>query len=278
VQLISVVIPTYNRVQMLDRALASVYKQTLTPTEIIVVDDGSQDSTQELLLRHYPQVKHIKQHRQGVSAARNTGIKIAKGNWVALLDSDDEWLPRKLEKQMAVAQKEPTISLIHCGETWFRNGQHVNPKKYHKKSGGELFSVSLLRCMISPSSVVMKKTLLELHGGFDELLPACEDYDLWLRVTAREKVGFVDEPLVYKHGGHSDQLSETMPILDQYRVQSLYKIILEAPLTSPQRQEAKEILRKKLDIVLNGAKKRGHNGIIARVKEIKWNLLALQLF
>jgi glycosyltransferase involved in cell wall biosynthesis len=277
-QRISVVIPTYNRLKMVDRALSSVCKQTLNPAEIIVIDDGSQDSTKDLILNAYPQVKYIRQNRQGVSAARNTGIKIAKGDWVALLDSDDEWLPTKLEKQMAMAQREPSISFIHCDEIWFRNGKHVNQKKHHKKTGGELFSVSLLRCMISPSSVIIKKKLLELHKYFDEQLPACEDYDLWLRITARESVGFVDEPLVYKHGGHADQLSSSMPILDQYRVQSLYKILLETPLTPPQRQEAKEVLRKKLEIVLNGAKKRGRNDIITRIEKIKWNLLALQLF
>ena len=277
-QMISVVIPTYNRAQMLERAISSVYKQTLAPAEIIVVDDGSQDSTQEMILQKYPQVNYVKQDRKGVSIARNAGIKIAQGVWVALLDSDDEWMPRKLEEQADMAKQEPTISLIHCDETWFRNGKHVNQKKYHKKSGGQLFSVSLLRCMISPSSAFIKKTLLDRHGGFDELLPACEDYDLWLRITAQERVGFIDQSLVHKHGGHSDQLSESTPILDQYRIQSLYKIIVEEPLTSGQRQQVKEVLRKKLDVVLNGAKKHGHKDLIRRIEKIKWNLLALQLF
>ena len=154
--MISVVIPTYNRAQMLERAISSVYKQTLAPAEIIVVDDGSQDSTQEMILQKYPQVNYVKQDRKGVSIARNAGIKIAQGVWVALLDSDDEWMPRKLEEQADMAKQEPTISLIHCDETWFRNGKHVNQKKYHKKSGGQLFSVSLLRCMISPSSAFTK--------------------------------------------------------------------------------------------------------------------------
>ena len=276
--MISVVIPTYNRVKMLERAISSIYKQTLAPAEIIVVDDGSQDSTREMISRKYPQVNYVKQDRQGVSVARNAGIKIAQGNWIALLDSDDEWLPRKLEEQAHMAKRKPTISLIHCDETWFRNGKHVNQKKYHKKSGGQLFSVSLLRCMISPSSVFIKKTLLDRHGGFDELLPACEDYDLWLRITAQEKVGFIDKSLVHKHGGHADQLSESIPILDQYRIQSLYKIIVEEPLTSGQRQQVKEVLCKKLDLVLNGAKKRGHKDLIKRIEKIEWNLLALQLF
>ncbi|MDG2302446.1 MAG: glycosyltransferase family 2 protein, partial [Gammaproteobacteria bacterium] len=169
--MISVVIPTYNRVQMLERAISSVYKQTLAPAEIIVVDDGSQDSTQEMISRKYPQVNYIKQDRQGVSIARNAGVKIAQGNWIALLDSDDEWLPKKLEEQADMAKQEPTISLIHCDETWFRNGKHVNQRKYHRKSGGQLFGVSLLRCMISPSSAFIKKALLDRHGGFDELLP-----------------------------------------------------------------------------------------------------------
>ena len=276
--MISVVIPTYNRVKMLERAISSIYKQTLAPAEIIVVDDGSQDSTREMISRKYPQVNYVKQDRQGVSVARNAGIKIAQGNWIALLDSDDEWLPRKLEEQADMAKRKPTISLIHCDETWFRNGKHVNQKKYHKKSGGQLFSVSLLRCMISPSSVFIKKTLLDRHGGFDELLPACEDYDLWLRITAQERVGFIDKSLVYKHAGHADQLSESIPILDQYRIQSLYKIIVEEPLTSGQRQQVKEVLCKKLDLVLNGAKKRGHKDLIKRIEKIEWNLLALQLF
>ena len=110
---ISVIIPTYNRFVALQNALASVYAQTLPPSEVIVVDDGSTDGTAEMVRREYPDVKLLIQNNQGVSAARNTAIQVAEGDWIALLDSDDEWLPKKLETQMAALEKAPQVALCH---------------------------------------------------------------------------------------------------------------------------------------------------------------------
>ena len=131
---ISVVIPTYNRKHTLPRAIASVLNQTLQPTEIIMVDDGSTDGTADWIQETYPRINPIRQSNKGVSAARNIGIKSAKCDWIALLDSDDEWLPDKLERQVEAFNQNPGIKLCHTEEIWIRNGVRVNQRKSIKNT------------------------------------------------------------------------------------------------------------------------------------------------
>ena len=133
---VSVVIPSFNRSEVLQRALKSVYVQTRQPDEVIVVDDGSTDSTREMLRDSFPDVEYLYQSNQGVSSARNRGIERAKGNWIAFLDSDDEWLPNKLENQQAVVSNNAEIKVCHTEEIWVRNGVRVNQMKKHEKAGG----------------------------------------------------------------------------------------------------------------------------------------------
>ena len=175
---ISVVLPTYNRLPFLRRALDSVLAQSLSPQEVIVVDDGSTDNTAAAIENEYREVKIFRQDNAGVSAARNTGIKAAVGNWIALLDSDDEWLPTKLEEQIDALEKEDGIRLCHTDEIWIRNGTRVNQMKKHQKEGGQIFARCLPLCCISPSSAMLHRTIFDDMGFFDESLPACEASDL----------------------------------------------------------------------------------------------------
>ena len=254
---ISVVIPTYNRAELVLRALRSVLAQTRPAEQVIVVDDGSTDDTGPLVRIQFGSVDYLAQENRGVSAARNRGIEVATGEWIALLDSDDEWLPEKLERQMACLEQEPDYRLCHTDEIWVRRGRRVNPRRKHAKQGGWIFRDCLPLCAISPSSVLIHRSLFEEVGRFDETLPACEDYDLWLRVCSRWPVLFVPERLVVKHGGHEDQLSSRVWGLDRYRIQALEKVLGSAALGTEDRQAAIDMLVDKIDIYAAGARKRG---------------------
>ena len=253
---ISVIIPTYNRKHTLQRAIDSVLAQTFKPYEIIIVDDGSKDGTKEWLLQNYPSVQYIHQPNNGVSSARNKGIQISQGSWIALLDSDDEWMPEKLESQSRFIEVNRDSSFCHTNEVWIRNGVRVNQMKKHKKFGGDIFKHCLDICRISPSSSIIKKDVFEEVGAFDESLTVCEDYDLWLRVTAKFNILFLDEPLIKKYGGHLDQLSRVPEGIEQYRIRSLEKILSMGSLTETQFRSAKDMLIHKLNIYAKGLKKR----------------------
>ena len=253
---ISVIIPTYNRKHTLQRAIDSVLSQTFKPYEIIIVDDGSKDGTKEWLLQNYPSVQYIHQPNNGVSSARNKGIQISQGSWIALLDSDDEWMPEKLEYQSRFLEVNRDSSFCHTNEIWIRNGVRVNQMKKHKKYGGDIFKHCLDICRISPSSSIIKKDVFEEVGAFDESLTVCEDYDLWLRVTAKFNILFLDEPLIKKYGGHLDQLSRVPEGIEQYRIRSLEKILSMGSLTETQFRSAKDMLIHKLNIYAKGLKKR----------------------
>ena len=253
---ISVIIPTFNRKHTLQRAIDSVLAQTFKPYEIIIVDDGSKDGTKEWLLQNYPSVQYIHQPNNGVSSARNKGIQISQGSWIALLDSDDEWMPEKLEYQSRFLEMNRDSSFCHTNEIWIRNGVRVNQMKKHKKYGGDIFKHCLDICRISPSSSIIKKDVFEEVGAFDESLTVCEDYDLWLRVTAKFNILFLDEPLIKKYGGHLDQLSRVPEGIEQYRIRSLEKILSMGSLTETQFRSAKNMLIHKLNIYAKGLKKR----------------------
>ena len=190
---IAVIIPTFNRRSTIKRAIDSVLAQTLAADEIIVVDDGSTDGTADMLRQDYPELLLLTQENKGVSTARNAGIKRAGSEWLALLDSDDEWHAQKLSRQIMQLNAKPEYRLIHTDEIWIRNGRRVNQMKKHKKYGGRIFRHCLPLCAMSPSSVLIHASVFEHVGLFDEYLPVCEDYDMWLRVCARYPVLLVDE-------------------------------------------------------------------------------------
>ncbi len=265
---VSVVIPTFNRGHTLNRAIDSVLGQTLLPSEIIVVDDGSTDGTEELISTEYSSVSYIRSENRGVSAARNLGMKAAKSDWFAFLDSDDQWLPHKLEKQFECLSCNRDFKLVHCDELWIRKGKRVNPKAKHQKHGGYIFEQCLSLCAISPSASLVHRTLFDELGCFDETLQACEDYDLWLRICAVYPVLYVDEPLLIKFGGHEDQLSQKFWGMDRFRVEALRKILRTQNLTESQRLKASSKLIEKCSVLIGGAKKRGNAQMVRKYQNL----------
>ena len=253
---ISVIIPTYNRKKTLARAIQSVINQSLSPFEILIIDDGSNDGTEEWVKENFQNIKYIYQNNRGVSSARNIGIENANGDWVAFLDSDDEWLSNKLHEQVIAIESNPKIKFFHTNEIWIRNGVRVNQMKKHKKYGGYIFEKCLDICRISPSSVLIQKEVFDNIGVFDESLRVCEDYDLWLRITSKYPVVFLDVPLIYKYGGHADQLSKVNDGIESYRIQSLEKIINSGFLSDEQKVLAVNALVNKMKIYSKGLKKR----------------------
>jgi len=265
---ISVVIPTYNRAVLLERALDSVMAQTLPADEIIVVVDGSTDNTSSMLKSRYPEVNLIQQDNQGVSAARNTGIAAARHDWIALLDSDDVWHQNKLEKQLQGLNNSSEYLFCHSDEIWIRNGVRVSQMNKHKKAGGHIFQHCLPLCVISPSAVVIHRLLFDEIGLFDETLPACEDYDLWLRLCSRYPVLYIDEALITKYGGHDDQLSRQYWGMDRFRIQALNKIISSAKLNDVDRDAAVKMMRSKINIYLAGAEKHDNTKHVDDFKQL----------
>ena len=262
---VSTIIPTYNRPDFLREALASVLAQTYQESEIIVVDDGStnaaQDATrqvvQEFACVWLRPIRYLFQPRQGVSAARNQGVAASQGELLAFLDSDDVWQPEKLARQLAFFETQPRAHICQTEETWIRHGVRVNPHKKHRKPHGDIFVRSLARCLVSPSAVMLRRELFDRVGGFDTQLPACEDYDLWLRISVQETVHLIDIPLVLKRGGHADQLSHQFWGMDRFRVVALRKLLDSGRLSVRQRHATIRMLHKKCRILATGARKRG---------------------
>ena len=262
---ISVVIPTFNRRNLLKRAIHSVIKQTIEPREIIVIDNGSTDQTYQMVSSLFPDINYFTEKKRGVSAARNKGIIESKSKWIAFLDSDDTWEPKKLEKQLEFSLlNQNKYRLIHTDEIWYRNNKFLNQLNKHKKSGGDIFKNSLKLCCISPSSAFVNKQVFHDYGLFDENLEVCEDYDMWIRITSKEEVGFLDSPLVLKYGGHSDQLSKKFWGMDRFRIKSLEKNLKNEHFSKSQKINVLDTLIEKLTIVSDGALKRGNKEIFEK--------------
>ena len=255
---VSVILPTWNRADWLEQSIQSVLGQSFLDFELIVVDDASDDATAKILESYSGKLRSITfAKNMGVSAARNIAISNCNSEWVAFLDSDDFWHPDKLEKQIAQTAIRTEYPIHFTDEIWIRNGIRVNPKKRHQKREGWIFKPSLELCLMSPSTVLMRLELFEVHGMFDENLPICEDYDLWLRLTARHPVALLNEKLMTRHGGHADQLSRSECAIDRYRVQSIIKILNTEKISPENRSAAIAVLRKKCEILINGLRKRG---------------------
>ncbi len=272
---VSVIIPVFNRPEQVLQAISSVLSQTYSSFELIVVDDDSTTdlSSAEKLVKDSGH-KFLRVPRGGVSRSRNVGVQHARGEWLSFLDSDDRWLTKKLEKQVQFHTQSPQYVISQCEEIWFRNGVRVNPRERHKLASEEAFSDSLKLCCISPSSVMIRRDVFLVAGGFDEQMVVCEDYDLWLRVTAKHRVGVVSEALVEKFGGHSDQLSRSQPAMDRFRVYSMVKLLLEGGLHEQQIFQVLTTLQNKADVLALGAKKRGNQRFETLYQEV--SLIALE--
>jgi glycosyltransferase involved in cell wall biosynthesis len=255
---VSVIIPTYNRAGCLREAVDSVLSQEFSGFELIVVDDGSTDETPQLLREYGDSIRVLRQENRGVSAARNAGIASGRGELIAFLDSDDIWLPGKLARQVDFFRQNPELLICQTEELWVKNGRRVNPGQRHRKRGGMIFEPSLALCLVSPSAVMLRRELFDRVGFFAEHLPACEDYDMWLRVSCRFPVGLIETPLIVKRGGHADQLSRTRG-LDRYRIESIAKLMADGCLSAAQRIAAAAVLKQKCRVYADGCRKRGRH-------------------
>jgi len=264
--LVSVIIPTFNRGWVVREAIDSVLQQDCRAFELIVVDDGSTDETQEILAA-YDRVTVLQQPNRGVSTARNRGVGCARGRYVAFLDSDDLWLPEKLSVQTRFFEQNPDARVCQTQEIWIRNGRRVNAGKRHRKPSGFFFERSLSLCLVSPSAVMIEKEFFIQQGGFDENLPACEDYDLWLRIGLKHPIHLVDRPLVVKRGGHPDQLSANSG-LDKYRIASIQKLLDSGGLSRQEAAAAVRVLKEKCRVYAGGCRKRNRLDEAARYMKI----------
>jgi len=259
---VSVIIPTYNRRQLLTGAIASVLAQSVSCAEIIVVDDGSRDDTESYIAAVMREtgapVRYLRQENRGPAAARNLGIRHARHRYLAFLDSDDCWHPKKIELQQQRMEDHPHFLISHTRERWLRRGVHLNQKKKHRPRHGEIFDHCLQLCAVGMSTVMVRRELFTLTGTFDETYPCCEDYEFWLRVSARNPFLLVDEPLTIKQGGRDDQLSHKYRIgMDRFRIRALEKLLVQETLDVRQRLATRKELMKKLTIYGNGCVRHG---------------------
>lgn len=264
---ISIIIPTYNRSAFVVEAVQSALNQTYKNYEIIVIDDGSTDDTLERLAKYNDRIQLISQANKGVSAARNTGIKASRGDLIALLDSDDLWMKEKLSIQVDFMQRNVGINICQTDEIWLRNGVRVNPKNIHKKYSGFIFEKCIPLCIISPSAVIIRKKIFDKVGLFDESMPLCEDYDLWLRASLKHEVATLPEALIYKRGGHSDQLSKNRG-QDVWRIYALQKILKSSLLNPKQETLVKKDILRRAKIVQEGAAKRNNQELALQMNAL----------
>ncbi len=255
---VSVIIPVYNRPGLVVEAIESVATQTFNDLEILVVDDGSTDGTAEAVNNCGTTLRYFRQENLGPAVARNLGIKNSQSEYIAFLDSDDLWKSDKLARQVDYLTQNREYLICHTNEIWLRDNKLVNQKKYHRKGGGNLYCRSLSLCLISPSAVLLRKELLDQVGLFDQQMMVCEDYDLWLRVTSRFPVGYIDSPLVIKRGGDWGQLSCQYPAMDRFRVRSLLKIITRGDLDDSDLLATLAVLSSKANLLSKGYAVRGH--------------------
>ncbi|SVC88226.1 uncharacterized protein METZ01_LOCUS341080 [marine metagenome] len=254
---ISIIVPTYNRANLLGEALHSIINQTYQGFELIVVDDGSTDDTVETM-KLFPRAKLLTlKENSGVSKARNAGLASANGQFICFLDSDDLWDEKKLQVQVRWMENNIDCKICYTDEIWIRNGVRVNPMKKHRKFSGDIFRHCLDLCIVSPSSVMLRKELFDKIGNFDELLPACEDYDLWLRIALKHEFYFIEEPLITKRGGHADQLSRKYWGMDRFRVVALKKLLDQNLLDGEKLKLTRSALVEKCFILIQGFAKRG---------------------
>jgi glycosyltransferase involved in cell wall biosynthesis len=211
-ELISVIVPTYNRAQLLTRAIQSILAQTYSDLEVIVVDDASTDDTQgqliniKLLDQRISYLRH--EVNQGAQVARNTGIRAARGNYIAFLDSDNEWLPSKLERQMALfAQASNSLGVVYCGYKIISQNEEIN-KLIFPKYRGYIYQLALQNWVADTSTIVVRREILEKIHGFDENIPAFQEWDLCIRLARECEFDFVPKCLTLYHQHASPSISK----------------------------------------------------------------------
>lgn len=280
---ISVILPTYNRVSTLPRAISSILAQSFQDWDLWLIDDGSTDTTAAWLAENTDLQKlgtrfhYRRTENRGVSAARNVAIHASDSQWLAFLDSDDEWLPHKLARQIELSEQQKDAPLIHGEEIWIRNGVRVNPMKKHQKRGGRIFRHCLPLCCISPSTAMIQSELLKHEGSFREDFPVCEDYELWLRICSRFEVGFIPDPITVKHGGHEDQLSRRYFAMDYWRVKAMAPFLSEPHLSQEDREAVAQEMAKKCDILMRGYEKHANMLYFSEVRALREQAMRAQM-
>ncbi len=267
--LASVIIPTFNRLAFVREAVTSIFAQRAVACECIIVDDGSTDGTAAVLAEELgARGRIVRTDNHGVAAARNRGVAESAGELIAFLDSDDLWLADKLSTQLAFFAEHPDAQICQTDEIWIRNGARVNPRARHRKPSGDIFAPSLRLCLVSPSAVMLRRSVFERVGGFDETLPVCEDYALSLRIARDTAVWLIERPLVIKRGGHADQLSRRFWGMDRFRVAALARLLAHGGLSTAQRDAARAVLTDKCAILAQGAARRGRHDEAERYRSL----------
>lgn len=252
---ISVIIPTYNRKEMVLNAIKSVLEQSSKPNEIIVVDDGSTDSTEDL----FPiegVIYHKIEHSGFPGKVRNTGASLSTSEYLAFLDSDDIWFKDKLQKQLEYFMSNSKCQILHTKERWIMNGKLISQKKRKHNTSGNIFKDSLQGCIMGPSTILMEKKLYLEYGGFSETIEVGEDYDLWLRICNSVDIDYIDDELITKFAGHGDQLSFKYGYIEPFKVDVLENLIKSGILSEENLSLALESLKVKYEIIINGCTKR----------------------
>jgi glycosyltransferase involved in cell wall biosynthesis len=196
---ISVIIPTYNHARFLVAAIDSALSQTLKPSEVIVVDDGSTDATSALLQAFRGKIRILRQKNLGVAVARNRGAEMATGDYLAFLDADDVWLPRKLEMQLNRFQSEPGLGLVHCGLEQIDEDNHTLGQTLDGMEGlvaNEMLLFIRSTILGGGSGAMMPRAVFQEAGKFDERLSTSADWDLYYRIARKHKIGFVPTVLL----------------------------------------------------------------------------------
>lgn len=258
--LVSVIIPVYNRETLVCQAIDSVLRQSYKNIELIIADDGSTDNT-PIILSQYKKIPRVHiltlKHSGNPGQVRNSGAKIAQGRWLAFLDSDDIWMKDKVEKQLAYLTLNPHYRFIHTLERWERNGKIISQSHRKHIKEGDLFEIALGKCEIGPSTVIMERELFDHFGGFREDLEICEDYEFWLRITSEEPVAYINEELVIKRAGHDDQLSAKYGFIELFKINALKHLVDQRWFHESKLIAAREELARKCRIYSGGCRKRG---------------------
>ena len=196
--MISVIIPTYNSDKYICEAIDSVLSQTCKDYEIIIIDDGSTDNTKNLIAENYPTVRYFYSKNKGVSSARNIGISIAQGEFIAFLDADDKWLPEKLEKQLALFENDHQVGMVFTENYYFDEHGLKEIKIFKRKllMYGNIVRNIFLNSYVVTSTVMVRKSVFDDVGLFEEGLAIAEDDNMWMRICLKNRIELLDEPLI----------------------------------------------------------------------------------
>jgi len=253
--IVSVIIPVFERYERFIEAVESVLRQTFKDFELIVIDDGSKDQRIEWFSLSSG-AKYIRiEHSGKPGFVRNRGVEIARGEYIAFLDSDDMWNLKKLEIQLSFMKKN-SFRISHTKELWVKNGKLISQKKQKHKREGDIFKDALKKCIVGPSTVMMERSLFEEFGGFREDLEIAEDYELWLRILSKYEIGYINTLLTIKRAGNWPQLSGKYGQIEIFRIEGLKKLIEEKFFQGGKMELAKKELLRKINIYMRGLIKR----------------------